>query len=67
MAQAKLNAPDKSGNVIKEKDKDAEEKEGKSLCSIILISPLLQYRVLYSCSLIVNDRQRAKRSRIERH
>jgi len=36
MAQAKLNAPDKSGNVIKEKDKDTEEKEGKFLRSIIL-------------------------------
>ncbi|KAH0946096.1 hypothetical protein HN011_011849 [Eciton burchellii] len=39
MAQAKLNAPDKSGNVIKEKDKDAEEKEGSIIipeCAVCL-------------------------------
>lgn len=29
MAQAKLNVPEKSGGTLKEKDKDAEEKEGK--------------------------------------
>jgi hypothetical protein len=46
MAQAKLNAPDKSGNVIKEKDKDAEEKEGTSLCSCLpyILLPLLHAR-----------------------
>lgn len=31
MAQAKFNIPEKSGSAFKEKDKDAEEKEGRFL------------------------------------